>query len=197
VAEMYLLEVAAIGATAIVATNLDNLLLSISMAQAEGVKRVATAFLSIQILVILLALGISQGLEDLPAHWVGYLGFLPIALGIRELIQKESTDDTLLAGSILQSALVLASNSGDSLAVLVLTFSDGAEQFDLTMVIGSCLAALVLTGALLLLNRLPAVKRVLAPIAKKIQPWLMILIGVLVLWDTPFDVQLPGTATTG
>ncbi len=186
---IYLLEAAFVGAAAIVATNLDNILLSINMAQADGIKRVSATFLAIQLLVIALAFGLSQGLEGLPAHWIGYLGIFPIALGIRELLKKNSNDPVLPAVGIVQSALLLASNSGDSLAVLVVTFTDEAEAFDPMMAIGACIAAMLLTVILILLSRWSALQQYLGPIARRIQPWLMILIGILVLWDTPFDVQ--------
>lgn len=53
---------------------------------------------------------------------------------------------------IFQSALLLAANSGDSLAVLTVTFSDQSERFDLVTVIGAGLAAVALTAAMLLLS---------------------------------------------
>ena len=186
---IYLFEAAFVGAAVIVATNLDNVLLSINMAQAGGIKRVSVTFLFIQLLVITLALGLSQGLEGVPSHWVGYLGFLPIALGIRELLKKKNGDSVAPPAGSAQSAIVLASNSGDSLAVLVVTFSDNAEEFDPLMAVGAGVAAVLLTTVLILLSHWSILKRYLAPIASKIQPWLMILIGLLVLWDTPFDVQ--------
>jgi cadmium resistance protein CadD (predicted permease) len=185
----FLLEAALIGAAAVVATNLDNLLLSLNMAQAEGIRRAASALLAVQILVIAVALGLSQGLEAFPGQWISYLGILPIGLGIRELLRKQGSESGLSAIGTVQSALVLASNSGDSLAVLVVTLSDDAEQFDPIMTIGACAAAVALTAALILLSRWSALQSRLGPVASKIQPWLMILIGLFVLWDTSIDVQ--------
>ena len=186
---VYLLEAALFGAVAVVATNLDNLLIAINMAHADGIRRTATVFLVIQLLVIALALGLSQGLEELPGNLIGYLGILPITLGIRELLRKEGSEPGPTAIGVVQSALVLASNSGDSLAVLILTFSDDREEFDPIMTVGACAAAVALTAALILLSRWTVLQRRLAPVAKRIQPWLMILIGVIVLWDTPIDVE--------
>jgi cadmium resistance protein CadD (predicted permease) len=186
---VFILEVILVGAAAIIATNLDNLLLSISMAPATGIKRVAAAFLVTQLFVIVLSLGLSQGFEDLPVHWIGYLGILPIALGVRELLREKSIESVPVAAGVIPSALVLLSNSGDSLAVLVVTFSDGAEEFDPIVAVGAGLASVVLTISLLIFNRWRPLKKYLAPVARRLQPWFMICIGVLVLWDTPFDVQ--------
>ena len=186
---VYFLEAALVGAAAIIATNMDNVLLSMNMAQVDGIKRISAVFLTIQLLVVALALGLSQGLEGLPAHWIGYLGFLPIALGIRELLKKDTSDSIAPALGITQSAVVLTSNSGDSLAVLIVVFSDEAEKFDPVLAIGACIAAIGLTLVLVTLSRLSTFRQYLGPVARKIQPWLMILIGLLVLWDTPFDVQ--------
>ena len=177
----FLLEAAFIGAAAVVATNLDNLLLSVNIAHADGIRRAVTAFLSVQILVIALALGLSQGLEELPGHWVGYLGILPISLGIRELLRKVEDEPVPTAIGIVQSALVLASNSGDSLAILIVTFSDGSEKFDPITAIGAGVAAVALSVGLILLSRWTVVQQHLGPVARKLQPWLMILVGLFVL----------------
>jgi len=186
---IYLLEAALIGATVIVATNLDNLLLSVNMAAAAGVRRTATILFLIQGLVIALAYGLSQGLAGLSGHWIGYLGFLPIALGIRELLRKDAAEPGPIAIGAIQSALLLAANSGDSLAVLLVAYSDVSETFDPAMTVGAVAAAVMLAVTLVLLGRWSSLQRSLAPIATRIQPWLMVLVGLLVLLDTPFDVQ--------
>ncbi len=186
---IFLLEAALFGATAVVATNLDNLLLSVSIAQVDGIRRTAVVFLSIQALVIALALGLSQLLEGFPGHWIGYLGILPVSLGIFELIRRIEHEAVPATFGIFSSALLLASNSGDSLAVLMVTFSDQSEKFDVVTAIGAGLAAVALTAAMLLLSTRTVAVQYLGPLARKLQPWLMIFVGLVVLWDSPIDVQ--------
>jgi cadmium resistance protein CadD (predicted permease) len=140
-------------------------------------------------MAIALALGLSQGLEDLPGHWLSYLGILPVSLGVLELIRKAEHEAVPSAIGVVQTAVVLASNSGDSLAVLIATFSDGAEEFDLVTAIGACVGAVALTVGLILFSQRPGVQQYLGPIARKLQPWLMIVIGLIILLDTPIDVQ--------
>lgn len=184
-----LLEAALIGVVVVVATNLDNLLLSVNIAQVDGVRRAAAVFLSIQALAILLALGLSQGLEGFPGHWIGYLGILPVSLGIFELIRRIEDEAVPASIGIFQSALLLASNSGDSLAVLMVTFSDLSEKNDAIAAIGAGAAAVALTALLMVVSTRPLTQHYLGPLAKRLQPWLMIVIGLYVLWDSPIDVQ--------
>lgn len=186
---IFLLEAALFGAMAVVATNLDNLLLSVSIAQVDGIRRTAIVFLSIQALAIALALGLSQLLEGFPGHWIGYLGILPVALGILELLRRIEQESVPATFGIFSSALLLGSNSGDSLAVLMVTFSDQSEKFDVVTAIGAGLAAVALTAAMIVLSTRTVAQRYLAPVARKLQPWLMIFIGLVILWDSPIDVQ--------
>ena len=186
---VFLLEAALIGVIAVVATNLDNLLLSVNLAQADGVKRAAGVFLPVQALVILLALGLSQGLEGFPGHWLAYLGILPVSLGVYELVRK--AEDVVVPASVgvFQSSLLLAANSGDSLAVLMVTFSDVSEKYDLVTAIGAGMAAVTLTAVLVVLSTRSFTERYLGLIARKLQPWLMIFVGLVILWDLPIDIQ--------
>jgi cadmium resistance protein CadD (predicted permease) len=185
---LLLLEAVLVGVIAVVATNLDNLLLSLNMAQVDGIRRTATVFISVQALAILLALGLSQGLEGFPAHWIGYLGILPVSLGVYELIRRIEHEAVPASIGVFPSALLLASNSGDSLAVLMVTFSDLSENYDLVALIGAGMAAIALTTLLIVLSTRSVTEQYLGLVARRLQPWLMILIGLFILWDSPIDV---------
>ena len=128
-------------------------------------------------------------MEGFPGHWIGYLGILPVSLGIFELIRRIEHEAVPATFGIFSSALLLASNSGDSLAVLMVTFSDQSEKFDVVTAIGAGLAAVALTAAMLLLSTRTVAVQYLGPLARKLQPWLMIFVGLVVLWDSPIDVQ--------
>jgi cadmium resistance protein CadD (predicted permease) len=117
-----------IAAGSFVTTNIDNLVVTTAQfaaAPPQRVRRVAVGQL-LGFAVILLASAAAAGaLFELPTRWVGLLGLVPIALGIRGLVglRHRSQDrydvKTSVAPGLVTTALVSVGNGGDNLAVYI------------------------------------------------------------------------------
>ena len=124
---------------------------------------------------------------------MGYLGFLPIALGIYRLTRlyqpiQEETIDRDSAG-IWPVAMMMLAQSGDSLIVYVALFADIRENFEPA----AMLTIMVLGAGWVGLGRLLASRNVVAGPLERwggyLLPLVLIAIGVLILMDTPMDVE--------
>lgn len=72
-------------ALAQVLTNLDNLAVLLALLLALGPMRAVGGFVIAQCMVLAAALVLAIGADQALAGWVGYLGVVPIALGLHAL----------------------------------------------------------------------------------------------------------------
>jgi cadmium resistance protein CadD (predicted permease) len=188
------MELAAIVGLAIVlfvSTNLDDLfvLLGFFLDPATRLRDVILGqYLGIGALV-LLSIGASVlSLAVAPAY-VGWLGLLPIAIGIRQLVLRhragEQDDDDIPAGGrLLAVAGITVANGGDNLGVYTPVFATRAPEEILTIVIVfAVLIALLILGAHWLVKH----PRLGAPIRRygpALSPWVLIAIGAFVIHDS-------------
>jgi cadmium resistance transport/sequestration family protein len=117
--------------TAFVATNLDDLvILTLLFSQVDGTFRcrhiVAGQYLGFTALVITSLLGFFGGLI-IPAHWIGLLGLVPIAIGIKSLFYDNNDDDSpelnTESTSIFNSFF-----SPQTCGVAAITFANGSDN---------------------------------------------------------------------
>ena len=84
---------------AYIGTNIDDIfILTILLTQNVGKSRrrmVAGHFLGVAVITVVSMLG-ALGLQNLPLKYVGLLGLVPIALGIRAWIAGDDDDDASL-----------------------------------------------------------------------------------------------------
>ena len=91
------------------------------------------------------------------------------------------------AASVISLALPLAANSMDTLIVQTVLFSDFASQYHLSALVGAFATALALTTLTFAIISRPAVASRVLPLAARFRPWLLIVVGALILMDTGFD----------
>ena len=126
-----LLGTVAAGAVLFVGTNVDDLVvLTVLFLAARAAGRPppwriwAGQYAGIGVLVLVSVLG-ALGLAVVPDRWVGLLGLVPIALGVRGWIRaRRGTEDEppVAAGGILPVAGITIANGADNIAVYTPAF---------------------------------------------------------------------------
>lgn len=118
----------ALGVGVFVGTDVDDLLvLTLLFLAARSVglpsvrQIVVGQFLGIAALV-LGAAAIAAGLLAVPGKWVGLLGLVPLALGIRGFVARSDDHSPVTATSAASIALLTVANGADNLAVYVPLF---------------------------------------------------------------------------
>jgi cadmium resistance protein CadD (predicted permease) len=198
---MMVLDVVAVIAVvtgSFVATNLDNLLLLVVLLAATGRNLPVLAGYVVSSLVILAlsTVGVAVGVW-LDPGLVGYLGVIPIGLGLYALLQRGGDTAVLLPGFAVAGAGVLRlgagsfalmlGNSGDSLALLVPLLAETDAQF-LPVVLASWVSmALLLAGLALLVGGDERLAKRIGDRGSRVIPWVMVAVGLYILLDTATD----------
>ncbi len=180
-----------VGFTAYAATNLDNMLL-IGGLLAGGARRgsVAIGFTVAAARVILVASSFTALSYFLPPAMLGYLGIIPIALGLRLLFQRnpDIEGSTQLTTGAMSVAVILAANSLDTVAAFAPLFAESETIVRLALVVGFALAAGVLFAVVLRSAERLSTMTDKGTIAQRIAAVIMILVGIYVLLDTGTDL---------
>ena len=190
---------ASLFAAGYVATNLDNLLLMVLLLGSYPQARLRILAGSLAAAGVLLAACLAAvvlGTLVDPAL-LGYLGIVPVALGLRMLHQRNTGEAGSSEGRMagvdggwFSTSALLLGNSGDTLAVFVPLFAESDPRY-LGMELGLFAAmALVWTGlALAVSSRLGTTRRIVQA-GERLVPWIMLLAGGYVLLDTATDSLL-------
>ena len=182
------------------ATNLDNLILLVGFVSRPGqpFSAVVVGVLSSSGVILLMCSSAALAAGLVPVHWLGWLGLVPLTMGLRELRRlvgasvagAEECDLVLPSITPLGVAGVMLANSADSFVALVPIFAESRPA--LLPLIGAVVLALSVIACLLARwitthRRVgPAIQR----IAPRIVPFVLILVGLYVLSDTATDTLL-------
>lgn len=206
------------GITAFVATNIDDIvILTIFFAQVNATFRpkhiILGQYLGFTVLILASLPGFLGGLI-IPKAWIGLLGFLPIVIGVHQLINRDEDEPqvqtvscelnrskkqrslmsllaSLLTAQTYSVAAVTLANGGDNIGIYVPLFasSDLARLGILLSVfylmIGVwCYVAYRLT-------RQPTVAHVLTRYGHRIVPFVLIGLGIFILLESETYQLLP------
>jgi cadmium resistance protein CadD (predicted permease) len=187
-----------------VATNLDNLLLLVFLLGSAARRRSAVllGFLTSVILVVTIAaLGVAAG-ALLDPGLIGYLGIAPISMGCYLLYQHRRSTDTVTdvdssipsiddeGGIWLATSVLMFSNSGDSIAVLLPLVAESNRSALLLIFSFYLLSSLLWCALALAIALRPGLARRIQQRGAKLVPWIMIGVGIYVLLDTGTDTLL-------
>lgn len=188
--------IVALSVLAFFSTNLDNLgMLVVLIAEdTRHAGEVVRGYAISVIAVLALAWILSTAVEFSPDAYIGYLGLIPIALGVYKLVRLftpgpgPSARRSTHSGTLPVVTMMLA-QSGDSLAVYVALLADTRENLEPVILLTLVICGLVwITAA-----RWLATRRLIAePVeqwGRHILPMVLIAIGALILMDTPTDIQ--------
>jgi cadmium resistance protein CadD (predicted permease) len=191
------LFIAGLCALTLLATSFDNLLLLVAIhlrpgqdfvSMVWGVLFASLALLTLCIVGAELAVYVAPG-------WIGYLGLIPITLGLRELYawwrNRGGTVEEMATGarplSATAIALIMLANGWDSLAALMPIFAE--SRFELVVWGAGAIVIVSLLGCVLAraVSRSEWIGRPLARIAPVLVPIVLISVGLYVLSDTRTD----------
>ena len=191
-----LLLIIALTAITFVATNLDNLGMLIILIGDEtyAAREITWGYLLSALIVFAAAWLVAEAVELAPDRHLEYLGFIPIALGIYrawELTKGPGTDTSRRGPrlGILAVTLLMLAQSGDTLAVYVSLFADTRESLETAMLITFAACVLLWIAAARWLAGHRLIAEPLERWGRYLLPVLLIAIGVLILMDTPTDIQ--------
>ncbi len=194
------------GISAFVATNLDDIvILMFLFSQVNAGLRIRHIVMGqyLGFLVILLASlpGFLGGLI-IPKTWIGLLGFLPIAIGISQLLERGDNDTTiqtvsteakksfllmnighLLPPETNRIAAITFANGGDNIAIYVPLFARSQlPEFTIILAI-----FLILIGVWCYvayqLSRHPLIASFLNIYGKRLVPFVIIALGIFILTE--------------
>ena len=195
---------------AFVATNIDDIIiLLLFFSQVDGNLRrqhiVVGQYLGFTFLIVASLPGYFGGLI-VPREWIGFLGILPIAIGVKQLISREKdTTQVQTVNSDIENAS--ASNSivsflssilnPQTYKVAAVTVANGGDNISIYIPLfaGSKLASLFVTLAVFffmvgvwcaiayLLTRQPSIAYVLTRYGKHIVPFVLIGLGLLIMYE--------------
>ncbi len=199
------------GVSSFVATNLDDIFLLIFFfAQRHNQFRtyqiVIGQYIGFTIIILACLPGLIGGLF-IPKEWIGFLGFIPIAIGLKTLLSRDYREEEIqtisslatpeVKPSFLSSALtrflnskiayiasITVANGGDNIGIYIPLFaSQSLLNFSIILVIFYLLVGIWCLAAYWLTNR-PLMAKVLVRYGHKITPFVLISLGVFILVDS-------------
>jgi cadmium resistance transport/sequestration family protein len=204
------IQAAIAGSTAFIATNVDDILiLMLFFSQTNSSFRrqhiVVGQYLGFIALVIASLPGFFGGLI-IPRAWIGLLGFVPIAIGISNLMNNQKDEpeiqtvsDSNTAKSLLvviapqtyKVAAVTFANGGDNIGIYVPLFAS-SNLAELAII---CLTFLVLIGVWCYvayrLTRHKAIAQILTKYGERVVPFILIGLGIYILLESETYQLLP------
>ena len=194
-----IITIATLAVTSFLATNLDNLLLLVFLlgSCAQRTAAVLMGYLTSVVLVICVAaLGAALGLLIDPGL-IGYLGLAPLAMGCFLLYQRRQKsapeEPSALPGLAsegrlwLASAVLMTSNSGDSLALVLPLLAESERGALLLIVCVYLFSGLLWCGLAVGIAARPGLAQRIQQRGLPLVPWIMIAVGIYVLMDTATD----------
>lgn len=177
------------------ATNMDNLTILVSWMLAGKISSAGIAkgyaIATVAVLAISFLLGLSSNV--IPIELIGYLGVIPIGLGIYTLIGQirgvsQQDDSDAGNGAALGVAATLLANSADTIIIIFPMLADSQAIIDLYIVSAFVVAAAAWFWMAKIASQQAAKLDAVTRVAGWIAPLIMIYVGVYILMDTATDV---------
>ncbi|NOD63277.1 MULTISPECIES: hypothetical protein [unclassified Ruegeria] len=177
---------------AMVSTNLDNLAVLLGLILVMEQRRAILGFAVAQTLVLTLALTVALGLNQSGVpFWIGYLGIVPLAFGLRGIwkqFREEEVEEAEPKGAVTSVVTLFLSLSIDSFAVMTPLLADSAPSYRVAALVGAVAAAAGLVavatwGAPRAKSLGPRVARL-----DRIAPYIMVCVGLYILFNSPTDI---------
>jgi len=181
-----------VAAAAFVGTNIDNCVVTVAMvatAPAERAKRIASGQVIGFVLLVVVAAAAALALFEFSPRIVGFLGLVPLALGIRGLRGLRHSGGGAAVGrravgsGIIAASLITIGSGGDNLAVYIPLFRAAGAVSIAAIVLVFVAGELLLTSFVLRSGLHPRWRGLLVRVGHVATPFLYCAIGVLVLWE--------------
>ena len=183
-----------------IATNIDNLVLLVAwlIGQRGSPWRIAAGFSMAAIAVLIASWALALSANVIPVEYVGYLGLLPMLLGLKlllDLIRHRTSEGIGPADaktSSLAIAVTLFANSVDTMLVFAPLLADSNNEADFRIVAAYLLVGVVWFGLAQFFSRHARRMQSIVATAQWIAPLVMIAVGFYILNNTATDV-IPGS----
>lgn len=195
--------------TAFAATNLDDIvILMVFFSQVNATFRsrhiVTGQYLGFIVLILASIPGFLGGLI-LPEAWIGLLGFLPIAIGVKQLInlhqdkeivqtvsdELSSLKTGLISSQTYHVAAVTVANGGDNIGIYVPLFAgQSLVQLLVTLTVFFVLIGVWCYVAYRLI-RYPAIAHVFTRYGRQLVPFILVGLGLSILIESGTYKLLP------
>lgn len=184
---MPLVVAIAMGGLTFLATNIDNLLLLTGCLAASSRQRSVVLGFSMSVLLVVALVILAQWVgESLPEQSFRWLGLLPVIIGVRQLLQRRggsSPGENAPQTRAWHVALIFLGSSIDSMLALSVVLVESRESLEWLIVAGYMVAAGLATALVYTAGgRLALLKRL-----EPVMPYVLILVGLLVVLDSPLD----------
>ena len=197
------LTIIPIAAGAFIATNLDNLILLVSLLaryQQQIPNVIAGYFLCVLILGAMgFAIGAAANLA--PVEYLGLLGIAPITIGTIELIRmrqhgvgvivSEDKSNETMRDAFTATLFIQLANGVDTVVTFGALFTDSTRAVDMLIVF--TIAAMAVTFVFVALSALrhPVFGEIMERYAYRVTPFILIAVGAYILVNTATDL-MPG-----
>lgn len=189
------LQVAGVAFTAFLSTNIDNLLLLAALLGNAGQRHVPVllGYMGAIATIAILGLAAAQFADTLPGSLLGYLGLVPLGMGLYHLgraLRRDPAAEEPVSRATLGAAGVgalMLSNGSDTLGVVLPLFAEteGALAYVISVTLVS--SALLWFGLAQWIATHPLIRPRLALVQRWLVPILLIVLGIYILSDTATD----------
>ncbi len=208
------------GITSFTATNIDDMAISMLLFSQtnRGFKTqdiVIGKYLGLTVLILASLPGLLGGLV-LPQSWIGLLGFLPIAIGLKHLFLPESDEPevqgivtpsetppqkqsrfprwitSLFRGQIYNVTAITVANGGDNIGIYIPIFASNRPLNLLIILMIFYVLVGVWSAIAYYLTRHRAIALVLTRYGQILTPFILIGLGIFILIDSESYRLLPG-----
>ena len=190
----YLFSIVGIAAITFCATNIDDLVLLVGFLATRSFHTwnviVGYAF---GMLAILAVSWIGALLADLQTHYVGFLGLVPLGLGLkhlyRQFIRHQSLSEPTPAplskhSQIATVALTDMSHGQDTIILYSVLLAEVPNVAQLTVSLVYVTLVFVWCAAGFFLLRHPLLRKLIQRYGRRFSPYLLIVIGAYIVLDT-------------
>ncbi len=123
---------------------------------------------------------------NIPKNFIGYLGFIPLILGIKEIIENLKNDDNeqkqnRLTNKIINTTLITISDGADNIGIYIPIFVQ-LDQYQIMITILVFLILIYLYSKLAIsITEIPLIKKILEKYRNIIVPLVYISLGIYIL----------------
>lgn len=175
-----------------VLTNIDGLFAFFAIAVSGRHRQAIAGFLAAQAIVTGGAYATGAGVTFFSPHLIGYLGVVPLGLGLWELRKtyRAQEANVVLTGeghSVLSSMTLFLALSTDTFVLMAAFIADSSPGYDRFILVGALIAvaSLLLAGTLLAASLKD--NRTVQRFFERLSPFVMIAAGIYILLDTATD----------
>ena len=172
-------------------TNVDNLLIMATLGAGPASRRNVILGFLIASVAVLTITSLASFIENMvPANMLGYLGFVPISIGVYLLFSKNSSHDSGVNSATAWPAIagLLFANSGDTIFALGPLFAESGHDARIGLAIGFTLIAGFWLLLILTVSSKVAESATLSRLGHRLAPWMMIIVGLYILSDSTTDL---------